>query len=165
MSSPRFTPGGSAGGPSREGSSPDEATYGVSSDHLGEASDVSSRSKVWEEMGDDARTKAEYDLNNELFLLLETRGYLETTIDVAWVGRFLEALTPIILLREKGLKCLLDALLEGDFHLEAGSSSLPTDLFFSKSLFIPQRSLDKVTGNIEIKGAPGRDGYVIRRKS
>ena len=115
-------------------------------------------------MGDHARAKAILDLRNALMMILETRGLLSTTIDIASADFIVGELAEIILMRERGLQILLDALLEGEFHLET-VSALREDPFFRKSLFIPYHSILKVSGNIEVEKELARNGYRIRRKS
>ena len=165
MSSTRFTPGGGSRGSSREGSSPDEKAYGISSDYLGEASDFSSGSKMGKTVGDHARAKAILDLRSALMTILDTRGLLSTTIDIASADFIVGELAEIIFMREHGMQLLLDALLEGEFHLETSGASMIKDLHFAKSLFIPGYSIAKVTGNIDVEKELTRDGYCIRRKS
>jgi hypothetical protein len=116
-----------------------------------------------EEMGADERTKAELDLSNVLFTLLEARGIVLDTKDVTTLEFFLKELVPIIFLREKGYHDLFNSLLEGDFHLESDRSIEALGRTRRKSLFIPMYSIKRIKGSVIIERSIERDGYIIRR--
>jgi hypothetical protein len=110
-------------------------------------------------MGHDERDKAAAELKNILMILLE--HHLVDSKDVAMADWFLDKLVPVILIREKGYKTFLSAIMEGSFHLEKGGPYKITDI---SNIFIPDKAVARANPNIVIEKDFDRYGYIIRRK-
>lgn len=118
-----------------------------------------------EELGDHAKLGAFLELEKLLIDHLTSNGKLENHLDLKDWLRFSDTVVEFMRIRETGYNLFLDALLEGEFHLAADRHLEGLIKGRGKSLFIPMYSIIKAKGDIEIKEAPDRHGYIVRRKT